>query len=1821
MNKIKLPCKRNGRRIVALLLAMLFLLPVFPALPAVAEGLAGTEWIVDEKEAEFAGSWQDATDLTREELYGDSASYGWGGTETTAVFRFTAEADGWYNVYAWWGCLSNGASDAPFTVSCGSQSSTVRVNQLIDGGQWNRLASVRAAKGEEIVVSLSADSDSYVIADAVRLTLDEGIILDDSEAVYTDGWTEETEPASTARYGGGFRYHFTDAASTATYTAEIEEAGRYELYAWWTELSNRATNAPFTVSVNGAGEETVRVSQQENGGQWNLLTNVEADAGDTVTVTLSADADNYVIADAIKLLKTETALEESDIVMTDLKVCSMDLPLGIDETPIFSWVLTGSGRGEGQNAYRIVVASTYEKAAAGIGDVWDSGKVISDNHIDVAYAGNALTSKTTYYWTATTWDQADKAVTSDVQRFSTGILSADEWEGEWIGKEKPTYTMELTGANWIWRAGNETFGGVPAGTQYFRRSFALKEGKTVQQILIGFTADDQATLYFNGHEFDPVTSWSTGILVDVTGYAAGENVVAIAATNANSGYAGMLAKVIVSYTDGSADTYVSDKNWKVSSALEDGWNTVGFDDSGWESPDQAVGFGDSPWGSGIALEYSGARAAVLLRKDFSIEKEIKEAYAYICGLGFFELTINGTLPDDSLLNPYITQYNKTILYRTFDVTDLLQNGQNAIGVELGNAFYNEIGGVWNWQSASWRDDPKLLFNLEITYTDNSKEIVSSDTSWKVTNEGPTVSNSMYYGETYDARKEQTGFATSGFDDSAWKQAVVADTPEGELRAQMKAPIKRVAEFEPAKIEKLDNGSYLVTSPEMAAGWIRLSGIDEAAGTKITITYGQALNEDGTVIKWGGPDGKTNHWWPHAYIQQDNYIAKGTGDESFEPKFSYKGHQYIQIDGFTGELTAENITIYRVSNAVDQVSSFTSSNEMLNELHQLMQRAMANNFQGEHCDPVLEKCGWLGDANVSLGSLMYSYDMAATLPGWLDVMEDCFEQYGNVTVTAPTADWWIDNTPVWNTLFVYGVEGLERYFGTAEYAAGQYDVLRRYTLKQIDELQKNGWVWGDGGLGDWVAPIGGSDPDVAYNENISEGAGITATSLLYGVLDYMADLAGRLGKTDDAAEYRDAMSKVYAAFNQKFYKSEEGIYQTDYWTQIGTRTRYRQTDNLVALHFGLVPEENVQTVVENLVQDIREKDYHLDTGCVGTRYILPVLCDYGYSDVAYRIVTQTTYPSWGFWLENGATSTWEMWESTTRSYDHYFLGTYDEWFYSHLAGVTDITNGYESFSVKPGIMGDLTSASATIDTPRGRLEAGWNLGTDATAEIRATVPFGATAKIWLPTAKAAEVMLDGEPLSDSADGVEQIEVIDGQTVVTVGSGSYVFQSPRDRITVYKDALRLALDEVKTFDPDMLDANTKQDYELAISSAEAVLNDDAATQEAVNEELAALQSLLELLEGSAERQALREQIALVESEQILETHYPVKERRNYRAALEAARQAVGDYTLEDAELSAAAEALTAAFEDLKASKYENLALGKETDASSTHNGDYWGWNITYLNDGITRHDSRQAGEYVGYSSNTTPDVDHIEWVSIDLGTAQTVNNVVIYPASSLVDGKMVGYGMPRSFEIQVSADGENWTTVLEESDYPLPEYGPLSFCFDDQEARYVRLYANSLRPKGTDSNGYRLQLCEMEVYSLQQEQLCALSSEQYTILDDAYISGVPAGTEIQDFLNGFTCTCGNLAVYDAGGNPVATGRMKTGMILRHEEGAVPAYTVAVDGDVDSDGSVTVSDVVELRLRIVSGDFRKEELLAGDLGSDGRLTVSDVVALRTLIVRGAA
>lgn len=711
------------------------------------------------------------------------------------------------------------------------------------------------------------------------------------------------------------------------------------------------------------------------------------------------------------------------------------------------------------------------------------------------------------------------------------------------------------------------------------------------------------------------------------------------------------------------------------------------------------------------------RFAPIFRKNFAVKKDISEAKIKICGLGLFELKINGNLPDDTLLNPAHTQYSKTVLYRDFDITEFILCGENEITVELGNSFFNETTFVWDWHKASWRSAPKLIADIVITYADGTTKTIATDDSWLVTHDGPITKNSIYYGETHDLRKKEY----------SWKNAVIVDAPEGSLKLQDMPPIRKIAVMKPKEIKLMPNGSYVITSPEMTTGWAKIS-VDVPEGTKITVTYGEKLKENGFVQRIGIDEGHDAAWWPDCYIQQDNFIT-ADGENTLEPKFSYKGFRYIQIDGCECKITENNIEIYRIANDVEHISDFSCSDELINNLHGIIKRTLLNNFQGKPTDtPVWEKNGWLGDANCALHVMMLNFDMDKYLQSFVDIMDDCFKEYGKVPVIVPTADWGVGNSPVWNTIFVFAVEALINYCNNIEYAEKLYPDLKQFALDDIEELKSLGWVWGARGLSDWLSPSGGEEAKIFPDP--SEGAEICCTAFIYRMLESMIFIAGKLGKNEDIAVFEEARKNIYKAFNDKFFIADKNIYQTTVWKDLCVRTRYRQTSNLLPLAFGMVPEEKRKSVLENLVRDITEKEYHLDTGCTGTRFILPVLFDNGYADVAFKVLTQKTYPSWGYWVECGAYSAWESWEKTTRSQNHYFLGTFDEALFTHIAGIKNIRDGYRSFTVKPELFCGLEFADASIKTPLGRLSVNWKKNSDGRFDVEIGIPDGANAEIIL-----------------------------------------------------------------------------------------------------------------------------------------------------------------------------------------------------------------------------------------------------------------------------------------------------------------------------------------------------------------------------------------------------------------------------------------------------------------------------------------------------------
>ncbi|MBR5011129.1 MAG: alpha-L-rhamnosidase N-terminal domain-containing protein [Clostridia bacterium] len=522
------------------------------------------------------------------------------------------------------------------------------------------------------------------------------------------------------------------------------------------------------------------------------------------------------------------AEEERDMYITDLKVNNLVEPLGIDTVPTFRWINNMSGYARAQSAYQIIVATTAEKAAAHEGDVWDSGKVQSNLNYDIVYGGSALTSRTEYFFAVQVWDEKGESVWSDVSTFETGILDESEWSANWIGitdGDSVPCDITLDGANWIWF--KDGAASSVAGTEYFRVHFTVDENKEVDEVLLATTMDDYGYLFVNCANVLTVrketNAWKTGKVVNITPFVEnGDNIFGARVVNVSSS-AGIIAKIEVRYTDGSVDTTVTDKTWKCSNTATStsGWERMGFDDTKWATPDQSVAYGNSPWYKNVVMpetmQVNVGASAPMLRKTFDVSKEIEKARLYISGLGLYELYVNGNLPDDTVLNPAHTQYDDTVHYRAYDVTDMLAMGKNALAVELGNYFYNCDFYTWmNWNTASYRDNPKLFLELHVDYTDGTSQTVISDESWKTYEYGPVTYNNIYLGESYDATKAVDGWNTSAFDDSSWKNAISVAAPTGDLVFENMEPLRRIETFTPT-VHNKGNGTFIIENPVMTTG--------------------------------------------------------------------------------------------------------------------------------------------------------------------------------------------------------------------------------------------------------------------------------------------------------------------------------------------------------------------------------------------------------------------------------------------------------------------------------------------------------------------------------------------------------------------------------------------------------------------------------------------------------------------------------------------------------------------------------------------------------------------------------------------------------------------------------------------------------------------------------------------------------------------------------------------------------------------------------------------------------------------------------------------
>ncbi|GAA3526344.1 family 78 glycoside hydrolase catalytic domain [Amycolatopsis ultiminotia] len=1011
-------------------------------------------------------------------------------------------------------------------------------------------------------------------------------------------------------------------------------------------------------------------------------------------------------------------------------------PLGVDEAkPRLGWTLGAQANGAGQSAYEIAVSTTPDGKAG----VWDSGEVRSAQSFDVEYAGPPLQSRTRYFWRVRVWDAAGTASQwSATAWFETAFLTPGEFHGDWIGGHPTSAVPSLEGTNWIWYPEGNPAESAPAATRYFRRAFDLPADDRVSTAQFLLSADDSFTLSVNGQEMvsspRKADSWRQAVLVDIAAALhPGRNVLAIEAANAATGSAGLIGRLHVEGSAGDPLDLGTDDTWKSADAAATGWQQPDFDDTAWPAALKVAEYGTGPWASSVTPP---SPPEPLLRKDFTAAKSIKSARAYIAGLGYYKLYLNGTRIGDHELDPAFTSYGKTALYATYDVTKALQTGGNSVGVSLGRGYFGMTN--WNeWVDSPWHSEPKLKLELDITYQDGSTQQVGSDGSWK-TADGPTRADSVVMGETYDARLEQPGWNTTGFDATGWRPAAVVTAPTGTLRAQAFPPIKVTGSLPAPQAATPADGVRVYDFGEPTAGWADVA-LRGAAGAVVTITYGEKLLPDGTVDNAG--------------LQSYSYTLKGDGLETYQPSYSYDGFRYVQTDAPAG-VTVESVKGQRVHTAVTATGGFTSSSQLLNRYQNAQSNTILNNLHSIPTDtPMYEKRPYTADAHLNADSAIANFDMQNFYENWMRTHRDDQNADGSIGPTVPSTEGAkaVDD-PVWSASFVLINWDLYWYYGDTRPLADNYGAMKAWLGHFEQTIAQTGNIYTGFSYGDWVAPGAAFPP---------EGTRLVGTAYLYQTATTLAKIARALGHGDDADHFDALAGTIATAFNATFLDTAAGAYYDD------KSAGYRQTSNLLPLSLGLVPAAERQAVLDHLVGDINGRGGHLNTGALGTKIILPLLTDTGNAELAYQVATNPTYPGWGYWFDGlGATTMWEEWQAGSRSHDHAFLGTVDDWLYQRVAGIEPAAPGYTKVRIQPHPVGDLTNASAHVESPLGRVSSSWTRE-NGHFSLSTSVPVGATAEVLVPahTRDATKA-----PPGATFEGMR-----DGYAAFRIGSGNHEFSS--------------------------------------------------------------------------------------------------------------------------------------------------------------------------------------------------------------------------------------------------------------------------------------------------------------------------------------------------------------------------------------------------------------------------------------------------------------
>ena len=740
-------------------------------------------------------------------------------------------------------------------------------------------------------------------------------------------------------------------------------------------------------------------------------------------------------------------------------------------------------------------------------------------------------------------------------------------------------------------------------------------------------------------------------------------------------------------------------------------------------------------------------AARYLRKQFTAEKRVKRAMLYISGLGSYEAYLNGKRVSEDVFAPMVSWYPERVYYNVYNVTSLVQKKENLLGVKLGNGRFFGMRGA----DTQMFGLPRLLAQLEIEYSDGSTDMIVSDNSWKVTSKGPIVANNEFDGEEYDARLAMDQWNATGFDESNWVQADIMDAPAGELTAQPNPNLRVMEEIEPIHITTLEGGKMIIDMGQNMVGWLKINDLKGKKDQPVTFRFAELLNPDSTLYLANIRGAKVT----------DVYTPAEDGTFSWEPSFVYHGFRFVEISGLDEQPGLSNFTGRVIYDRMETTGQFETSSEIINQTFKNAYWGIRGNYRGmpTDCPQRDERQGWLGDRATGCFGEAFIFDNALLYSKWVQDIEDSQSPEGSISVVSPRY-WtiWHDDV-TWPAAYFYAMKMLSYQYGDTAPIQKHYPSMKRY-LERIQQVSMQDYILTKDAYGDWCMPPERQDLIHSQDPARKTAGEVLSTTMYYSLLNLMVEFAEITGNQSDIPGFTELAAKIKEAYNAKYFNTDSARYDNN-----------TVTANILSLQLGLVPEGSEEKLFENIVQKtVVDFGGHVSTGVLGIQQLMRGLTQHGNVDLAYKIATNTTYPSWGYMIEKGATTIWELWNGDTadpamNSANHVMLlGDLIIWYYEDLAGIKNDPGSvaYKRLLMEPQFPEGLTHVKASYQSVYGEIKSEWKR-VDNAFSWDITIPPNTSAIVRLP--KELNIIKPAD------EGVRQVNETDAGIEIEIGSGSY------------------------------------------------------------------------------------------------------------------------------------------------------------------------------------------------------------------------------------------------------------------------------------------------------------------------------------------------------------------------------------------------------------------------------------------------------------------